>query len=275
MISQLKKYRNLNYEERESKIYGVVTAIVTNNKDPQGLARVKLRFPWMGEAKNKETNWARIATLMAGKERGSYFIPEVEDEVLVAFENGDINYPYVIGALWNGKDKPTEDSTKPKNDIKSITSRSGHKILFNDKNGEEIMEFIDKTKKRRITFNIKKKTLEIFNNEEGGEIKIHSKGKITIESDDDIDINSKKNINIKAGKDIVMNADNIKSKSKMATQFNANSKLDIISKAPMKIESKATLDIKASATVNIKATASLNLSSSAIASLKGSITKLG
>ncbi len=274
MVSQLKRYRNLNYEERESKIYGVVIAIVTNNKDPDGLARVKLKFPWMGEAKDKETYWARIATLMAGNERGSYFIPEVDDEVLVLFENGDINHPYVVGALWNGKDKPTEKNDDGKNDIRSITSRSGHKILFNDKEGEEIMEFIDKSKKRKITFNIKDKILEIINKEDGG-IKIYSKGKVFIESDEEIDITSKKNINIKAKGDIAMEANNISIKSKMATKLDIGAKLDINSKAPMKIASGATLDIQASAVANIKATGPLNLSSSAIASLKGNITKLG
>ena len=287
MIPQLKKYRNLNYEERESKIYGVVIAIVTNNKDPEGLARVKLKFPWMGEAKDKETNWARVATLMAGKERGSYFIPEVEDEVLVLFENGDINYPYVVGALWNGKDKPTEKNSDGKNDIRSITSRSGHKILFNDKEGEEVMEFIDKSKKRRITFKVKEKILEIDNQEDGG-IKIVSKGKIIVESDEDIDISSKKNINIKAKGDIAMEANNIKLKSKSATELNVGSKLDInASKAPVKIKSN-TLDISGTVTkikgatklemsggmVNLKATGNLDLSG-AIASLKGNITKLG
>ncbi len=287
MVSQLKKYRNLNYEERESKIYGVVTAIVTNTKDPNGLARVKLKFPWMGEAKDKETHWARVATLMAGKDIGTYFIPEVEDEVLVAFENGNINYPYIIGTLWNGKDKPTEKSDG-KNDIRSITSRSGHKILFNDKDGEEVMEFIDKSKKRRVTFKVKDKTLEIFNEEDSGIVKIYSKGKIVIESDDNIDISSKKNINIEASKDILMKANNINIKSNSATELNIGSKLNInASKAPVKIKSN-TLDISGTVAkikgtsklelsggmANIKATGKLELSG-AVASLKGNITKLG
>ncbi len=276
MITQLKKYRNLTYEERESKIYGVVIAIVTNNKDPDGLARVKLKFPWLGEASDKESNWARIATFMAGNERGSYFIPEIDDEVLVAFENGDINYPYVLGALWNGKDKTTENNENGKNDIRSITSRSGHKITLNDKEGEEIVEIIDKSKKRRITFKVKEKLLEIFNEEESGEIKIYSKGKITIESDNSIDLIAKKDINLSAKENLLIEANNITTKSKVATKIDVGTKLDITSKAPMKIESKATLDLKASAITNIKSSGPLNISSDAMASLKGSIaTKLG
>ena len=64
--------------------------------------------------------WARIATLMAGKERGTYFIPEVGDEVLVAFEHGDIHYPYIIGSLWNGKEKPFETNSDGKNNLRVI-----------------------------------------------------------------------------------------------------------------------------------------------------------
>src|SRR2546426_9457473 len=88
------------HEAREKKLYGVVAGIVTNNEDPDGLGRVKIRFPWLSE--DNESWWARIAAPMAGKERGAYFLPEVDDEVLVAFEHGDVNFPYVLGALWNG-----------------------------------------------------------------------------------------------------------------------------------------------------------------------------
>src|SRR3972149_536693 len=87
-------------------ISGVVPGIVTNNQDPDGLGRVKIKFPWLSD--DNETDWVRIATLMAGGQRGGFFLPEVGDEVLVAFEHGDINHPYVIGALWNGVDKPPE-----------------------------------------------------------------------------------------------------------------------------------------------------------------------
>ena len=93
--------------EASGRIYGVVVGIVTANQgDPDGLGRVKVRFPWL--ASDAESAWARIATLMAGNKRGSFFLPEVEDEVLVAFEHGDLRYPYILGALWNGKDKPPD-----------------------------------------------------------------------------------------------------------------------------------------------------------------------
>ena len=110
--------------------HSVVVGIVTNNQDPNGMGRVKVKFPWL--AGNTESHWARIASPMAGKNRGMVFLPEVNDEVLVAFEHGDLNRPYVLGALWNGMDQPPEGNKDGKNNIRKISSRSGHEIIFND-----------------------------------------------------------------------------------------------------------------------------------------------
>jgi len=117
-------------EQRGSTISGVAAGIVTNNQDTDDLGRVKLRFPWLSD--ENETDWVRIATFMAGPERGSFFLPEVDDEVLVAFENGDIHRPYVIGVLWNGRHAPPETNSDGNNNIRKIRSRSGHEIIFND-----------------------------------------------------------------------------------------------------------------------------------------------
>ena len=117
------------------RIPGVVTAIVTNNHDPEELNRVKLRFPWLSE--EGETDWVRIATLMAGNGRGTVFLPEVGDEVLVGFEHGDIDYPYVLGALYSGADRPPERNSDGRNDRRVIESRNGHRIVFADDNGRD------------------------------------------------------------------------------------------------------------------------------------------
>lgn len=114
----------------DQHVYGVVVGIVTNNQDPEGLGRVKIAFPWRGV--KDESYWARIASPMAGNGRGMVFFPEVDDEVLVAFEQGDLNRPYVVGGLWNGKDKPPETNSDGKNNIRKIRSRSGHEVIFND-----------------------------------------------------------------------------------------------------------------------------------------------
>ncbi len=115
-------------------INGVVTAIVT----AVGAGKVKLKFPWLHETdgEERESNWARIATAMAGNDRGTFLMPEVGDEVLVAFEKGSFGNPYVIGFLWNGKDTPPETDTQKR----VIKTKSGHTVTFNDNSaGEEIV----------------------------------------------------------------------------------------------------------------------------------------
>ncbi|MBA7490398.1 hypothetical protein ES702_00936 [subsurface metagenome] len=112
-------------------INGVVIGVVTQVRKGE----VKVKFPWLHERKGeeKESNWARIATAMAGNDRGTFLTPEVNDEVWVVFEHGDVNVPIVIGFLWSGKDKPPENDTKKR----VIKTRSGHTITLSDKNGEE------------------------------------------------------------------------------------------------------------------------------------------
>ena len=137
-------------EEKVGRITGVAVGVVTNNQDPDGLGRVKVRFPWLSDA--DESQWARIAAPMAGKDRGVYFLPEVDDEVLVAFEHGDPRFPCVIGALWNGKDAPPATNSDGKNNVRVIKSRSGHIIRLNDEDGKEMIEIIDKSEKNSIIF---------------------------------------------------------------------------------------------------------------------------
>lgn len=129
---------NILNEKKMKKIDSVVIGFVTDNHDPEGLYRVKVKFPWSEDS--DESYWARIAVLMAGKDRGTYFLPEVDDEVLVAFDHGDIHHPYIIGSLWNNQDIPPEENTDGKNDIRKIKSRSGHEIIFNDGQGKEKLE---------------------------------------------------------------------------------------------------------------------------------------
>lgn len=114
----------------DDSLAGVYVATVRDNEDPEGMGRVKLEYPWR-ETTN-ESRWARIAVPMAGGDRGTYFLPEVGDEVLVAFENGDVDYPYVLGALWNGADAPPASNADGDNDVRRITSRSGHHLTFDD-----------------------------------------------------------------------------------------------------------------------------------------------
>jgi len=119
--------------------YGVYSAIVTDIVDPDGQGRIKVQLPW---SPDKDGNlydvWARLATVMAGSNRGSWLIPDVDDEVLVSFEAGDTRRPYVIGSLWNGQDSPPESMDgSGENNIKTLCSRNGVVITLDDSNGQE------------------------------------------------------------------------------------------------------------------------------------------
>ncbi|WP_395018470.1 phage baseplate assembly protein V [Dongia sp.] len=109
---------------------GVAVAVVRDNKDASGQARVKVSYPWYEQP--RQSYWARVAMPMAGGKRGVYFVPEVNDEVLVAFDRGDLRFPYVIGCLWNGVDKAPETNGDGKNDKRLIHTRKGHKLIFDD-----------------------------------------------------------------------------------------------------------------------------------------------
>jgi uncharacterized protein involved in type VI secretion and phage assembly len=114
------------------RLVGVYPALVTDVQDPDGQGRVKVSLPFVNSDEGPQAAaWARLATFMAGADRGSWFIPEVNDEVLVAFLAGDARHPVVIGALWNGVDAPPE-TMDADNNLRSITSRSGHRLLFDD-----------------------------------------------------------------------------------------------------------------------------------------------
>ncbi len=125
--------------------YGVFPAIVKDIKDPDGQGRVKIALPWSPDTAGASYEvWARLATFMAGNNRGSWFIPDVDDEVLVAFEGGDARRPYVIGALWNGRDTPPESMDGAGNNYhKVLRSRNGVKITLDDQDGQE--QFIVET----------------------------------------------------------------------------------------------------------------------------------
>jgi len=132
-------------EERElaverQRLYGVYPAQVTDIKDPDGQGRVKVKLPWSPDANGGYEVWARLAVLMAGQNRGTWFIPDPNDEVLVMFEAGDPRRPYVIGALWNGRDTPPESMDGAGNNFqKTIRSRNGIRIALDDTNGQETL----------------------------------------------------------------------------------------------------------------------------------------
>jgi len=207
---------NGNGASGHSKTYEVVTAIVEDVKDPAGLGRVKVNFPWLAEDDDavvlskdkKETRahsyWARIATPMAGKKRGLWFIPEVGEEVLVAFEHGNIDKPIILGGLWNKDDPPfLPMDGDGKNDVRAIYTRSGHKIVLNDSDDKPSIEIIDKTGDNRIFIDSEKNAIEIkckgnLTIDVGGDIMITAKGKIDLKADKDVTVDTKGKLTQKA-----------------------------------------------------------------------------
>ncbi|APR87704.1 VgrG protein [Minicystis rosea] len=163
--------------DRSGRIHGVVVGVVTNNQDPDGLGRVKLKFPWLSDT--DESNWARMVSPMAGKERGLYFLPEVDDEVLVIFEHGQVDHPFVLGALWNGKDKPPAVNEGGKNDRRVMKSRSGHTITLDDTDGAEKITIADKTGKNTIVLDAKQNAVAIAADKD---VTIQAGGNITLSS---------------------------------------------------------------------------------------------
>jgi uncharacterized protein involved in type VI secretion and phage assembly len=206
-------------ETREAiagRIFGVVVGVVTNNKDPDNLGRVKLKFPWLSDQDEDESNWARIAAPMAGKERGFYFLPEVDDEVLVGFEQGNPRFPYVLGVLWNGKDAPPANNSDGKNNLRLIKSRSGHAIRLNDEDGKETIEIIDKTGKNSLIFDTSNNT-------------------ITITADKDITLSATKGT-------IKLDAQKIEIKSSADSKIEAGAGMDIKASATMNLKG-ATINL--------------------------------
>ena len=124
-----------------ARLYGAYPATVTDIKDPDSQGRVRVRLPWMPDNEGGGYDvWARLATLMAGADRGTWFVPDVGDEVLVVFEGGDARRPYVVGGLWNGSDSPPEQMDGAGNNYKkSITSRRDIRITLDDTEGSETL----------------------------------------------------------------------------------------------------------------------------------------
>jgi uncharacterized protein involved in type VI secretion and phage assembly len=214
-------------------INGVVVAIVTDNNDPNNTARVKLKFPWLDDS--YESDWARLAQLGAGPNSGAVWIPEVNDEVLVAFENGDIRRPYVVGNLYNGVDTPNEgsglfDNGKVKR--RGFISRMGHKFIF-----------FDDANKSGIAFISSDGNLKISLNETNSEIHISSQGKVHVESQQDMTLESQGNLKLSAQQGITLEAQsNLSLKGGSGATLDGGPQLEVKASGQLKV-SGAMVDV--------------------------------
>jgi phage protein D/phage baseplate assembly protein gpV len=166
------------------RFYGVVVGEVLDNKEIMDVppkvpfGRVKVSFPGLSE--NFSSGWAPCATPMAGKNMGFYALPEPGDQVLVAFEHGELSKPYVIGSIWNARQGPPATNVDGQNSQRVIKSRAGHTITFDD------------------TLNVGKLIIEdklgssITLNATDGSITISAKGNLTIQANGTISLEAVK-----------------------------------------------------------------------------------
>jgi uncharacterized protein involved in type VI secretion and phage assembly len=174
---------------------GILIGTVADLEDPDALGRVRVKFPSLAD---QLSYWAKIAAPMAGNSRGFFFRPEVDDEVLVAFEMGDPRRPYVLGALWSKVDTPPPDDSKPKdNNWRFIKSRSGHILKFDDTKGAERVEIIDKDQRHKIIIDSSGDKIQILCDSGNMEIKATA-GKLQIEASE-AEIKTTGNMTLQAG----------------------------------------------------------------------------
>jgi uncharacterized protein involved in type VI secretion and phage assembly len=192
-------------EFRSRGAKGAALAIVTDNKDTDGLGMVKLTYPWLSN--KNQTDWVRVASSLAGDNAGAFLIPEKDTEVLVVFINGDINQPIVIGSLWNKEDKAPYVNRDGENNIKMLRTRTGHEIVLDDTSqkeqirihthaGQEIV-MDDTTGSMKIIIRDENNSNSIEIDSKSGSILISSASNITMKSPN-ITLEGSVGVNIKA-----------------------------------------------------------------------------
>ena len=186
------------------------SAIVTENADPEGMGRIKVQFSWQRHM-GMSTPWLRIVTPHSGGDKGFHFIPEIGEEVLVGFEGGNAERPYVMGSLYHGGQRPDSWKTN-QNDVKAIRTRSGHTLEFNDSDGAESITLTDKkgnliiidTAGESITIN----ALKDININAGENITITAGKNISMSAGENLSESAGENVSLVAGKDMLLNAAN-------------------------------------------------------------------
>ena len=245
----------------------IVIGIVTDNTDPdKKQGRVKVKYPWNTE--DHTSDWAHLACPMAGNGRGFQFLPEVDDEVLVAFEHGDVRRPYVLGALWNGKDAPIEGNDAAvvggKVVHRIIKTRIGHTVLLDDTDGTGEMKMTTKSG-HFLTLNDRDKNItaqtkdghKVLLDDQNGQIVVVDKtgsNKMTIKSDDNsIAIECQGNFSVKATGNVSIQAQQgIKMTTPMQFEASADAGLTMTTSAQMQLKADATMDVEATGPMTIK-----------------------
>lgn len=176
---------------------GVVVAVVTGNDDPDKLGRVKVKFPWLAD--DYESWWARVTQLGAGADRGSLWLPEVNDEVLVAFEHGDTRSPVVVGQLWNGVDTPPMadelvDGSTGAVKKRGFVSRKNHRVLLLDDDSDSGVSLLSGDDKLELSLDASGTTIRV---KADGSVEISGSQGVRISSDGSISIQAGQNLELK------------------------------------------------------------------------------
>jgi phage protein D len=223
---------------------GVVIGVVTNNRDPEEMGRVRVKFPWLSD--REESAWARVVSPTAGSRRGLFWLPEVDDEVLVAFEHGDVHRPFVVGALWNGQDKTPMNASEAvggdgKVNKRIVKSRSGHTILLDDTSGAEEITIVDKTGNNKIVLHSPDNSMRIAVQ---GDLTIEAQGKITLKAQRGVDVSSQADVKV----DAVQGVD-VSSKAKVTVAGQGGAELSSAVEAKVK---GSMVGIEGSGTVTVQ-----------------------
>ncbi len=245
------------------RVEGVVVGLVTNLNDELNLGRVKVKFPWLIDNKSVEIEsaWAKISSPMAGQDtKGFYYLPEINDEVLVAFEHGDVNRPYIVGVLWNSTDKPP----LPNNQVvkagkvvqRIIRSRVGHMIVFDDSTDKPSILIVDKTGENSIFIDSTKNAMDI-----------KVKGNLTIDVGGDIAITAKGKVSVDAMRDI---SETTKGQFVVQATRSAN----ITANMDLKLNGNLTATMQGGSTAAVKGGVAVNIEGSVSTNITGGIIKL-
>ena len=274
-------------EHQLNRIGGVVTGIVTSNNDPEKLGRVQVKYPWLPKMSGAELSscWARLTFVGGGADRGIVFLPEVNDEVLLAFENGDMSSPFVLGVLYNAKDKPAKgigeliDAGTKKINERVIVSRSGHKIVFDDSSGKEKITIQDKTGKNKIEIDSTKNEFKIISEgkldlQSKGDLTLTTEGKLTLKSKQDLSAESDAKVSIKGQNAVDVNSSQkIGLTANQSIEVSANQKVDLKSGTSGMTLQAAGVELKG-VKVDVKANTMLSLGGQAMVQIQGGIVKI-
>ena len=274
-------------EHQINRVGGVVTGVVTSNVDPEKLGRVQVKYPWLPKMNSSELSscWARLAFVGGGADRGIVFLPEVNDEVLLAFENGDMSSPFVLGVLYNGKDKPPKglgelvDSGTKKVNERVIVSRSGHKIILDDTSGKEKITIQDKTGKNKIEIDSTKNEFKIISEgkldlQSKGDLTLTTDGKLTLKAKQDLSASTDSAMSLKAQKNVSVNAtQKVEIKGTQSVEVSGNQKVDLKS-GPAGLTLQASGAELKGVKVDVKANTMLSLGGTAMVQIQGGIVKI-